>query len=131
MQADRSIATACFVGQTDLLKTQLERPNSVSMAIGMRISVVIPIHNRQALGERALRSAVAQGIDGMEVVVVDDYSQTPFGLPPDITGRADVRVIRHSENRGAAAARNTGVEAARGGWVAFLDSDDYWLADTL
>jgi glycosyltransferase involved in cell wall biosynthesis len=101
------------------------------MAIGMRISVVIPVHNRQALGERALRSAMAQAIDGMEVVVVDDCSQTPFGLPADITGRADVRLIRHSENRGAAAARNTGVEAARAGWVAFLDSDDYWLADTL
>lgn len=97
----------------------------------MRISVVIPVLNRQALCERALRSALAQQIDGLETIIVDDGSQPPFQLPAHIAEHPDVRVFRHEENRGPAAARNTGVGAARGEWIACLDSDDYWLADTL
>jgi glycosyltransferase involved in cell wall biosynthesis len=97
----------------------------------MRVSVVIPVHNRQAPGERALRSALAQGLDAMEVIVVDDGSQPPFALPADIAAKPNVRLVRHDQNRGAAAARNTGIGAARADWIALLDSDDYWLTDTL
>jgi len=97
----------------------------------MRVSVIIPVHNRQTLCERALRSALAQQVGDVETIIVDDGSQPPFRLPTDLAGTSDVRVIRHDNNRGPAAARNTGVEAARGEWIAFLDSDDYWLAGTL
>jgi len=93
-------------------------------------SIIIPVFNRQALCERALRSAIAQDVADTEIIVVDDYSQPPFTLPPDLSGGA-IRVIRHDRNRGAAAARNTGIEAAQGEWLAFLDSDDTWLPDTL
>jgi glycosyltransferase involved in cell wall biosynthesis len=61
------------------------------------------------------------------VVVVDDASPTP--VEPSVTNLYDdltVDVVRHEENRGAAAARNTGVETADTEYVAFLDSDDYW-----
>ena len=97
----------------------------------MRVSIVIPVYDRQALGERALRSAVAQDVGGMEVVVVDDGSDQPFALPTDLASDPRVRVIRHEENRGAGRTRDSGVAAARGDWIAFLDSDDYWLPDTL
>ena len=97
----------------------------------MRISVVIPVYDRQALGERALRSARAQGVAGMEIIVVDDGSNPPFQLPADIASDQHMRVVRHESNRGAGRARDSGVAAARSDWIAFLDSDDYWLPGTL
>jgi cellulose synthase/poly-beta-1,6-N-acetylglucosamine synthase-like glycosyltransferase len=97
----------------------------------MRVSVIIPVHDRQTLCERALRSVLAQHVADMETIIVDDGSQSPFRLPADIAETPGIRVIRHDRNRGPAAARNTGVDAARGEWIAFLDSDDYWLAGTL
>jgi len=97
----------------------------------MRVSIIIPVYDRQALGERALRSARSQDVDGMEVVLVDDASDPPFQLPADLAADPRVRVVRHEENRGAGRSRDTGVAAARGDWIAFLDSDDYWLPGTL
>lgn len=96
-----------------------------------RVSVIIPIYNRQFLGERSLRSALAQNVDGLEIVVVDDFSDPPFCLPDDLAANSNVRLIRHRQNGGESVARNTGIDAARGEWIAFLDSDDYWLPDTL
>jgi glycosyltransferase involved in cell wall biosynthesis len=97
----------------------------------MRLSVVTPVYDRQKLGERALRSALSQDVDGMEIVVVDDCSAPPFKLPADLASDPRVRVLRHEINQGAGRARDTGVAASRGDWVAFLDSDDYWLPGTL
>jgi len=96
-----------------------------------RLSVVIPVHDRQALGARALASARAQDVDGLEIIVVDDCSPVPFALPADSASDSRVRLLRHDENRGPGQARDTGVAASRGGWIAFLDSDDYWLPGTL
>jgi glycosyltransferase involved in cell wall biosynthesis len=97
----------------------------------MRVSVIIPLYDRQALGERALRSARSQDVDDMEVVVVDDGSDPPFEVPADLASDPRVRAVRHEKNRGAGRSRDTGVAAARGDWIAFLDSDDYWLPGTL
>jgi glycosyltransferase involved in cell wall biosynthesis len=97
----------------------------------MRVSVVIPVYERQALGERALHSARSQDVDGMEIVLVDDGSDPAFRVPADLAADARIRVIRHEKNRGAGRARDTGVASARGAWIAFLDSDDYWLPGTL
>lgn len=94
-----------------------------------RISVIIPVFNRQQTAERAVRSALDQNLGDSEIVIVDDGSRPPFDLPGALA-KPNVRVAIQS-NRGAAAARNTGIEAARGDWIAFLDSDDYWLPDTL
>lgn len=93
-----------------------------------KVSVVIPVFNRQEKAERAVASALAQDVADLEVVVVDDGSEKPFALP-GADGR--VRIIRHAENRGAAAARNTAIREAVGAWLAFLDSDDVWLPGKL
>jgi len=93
-------------------------------------TIIIPVFNRQALCERALHSVVAQDVGNAEIIVVDDCSQPAFELPAGLSGHG-IRVVRHEKNLGAAAARNTGIEAAQGEWLLFLDSDDYWLADTL
>jgi glycosyltransferase involved in cell wall biosynthesis len=96
-----------------------------------RVSVIIPVFNRQKLGERALRSAVAQELNGMEIVVFDDCSTPPFEIPADLKGRADISLLRSEHNEGESASRNAAVAAARGSWLAFLDSDDYWVAGSL
>lgn len=95
------------------------------------VSVITPVYNRQDLGVRAIRSILAQSMSGFEIVVIDDFSEPAFKLPDDIAALPFVRLIRHAHNKGESAARNTGVAAARAEWVAFLDSDDYWLPDTL
>jgi glycosyltransferase involved in cell wall biosynthesis len=97
----------------------------------MRVSVVIPVYERQTLAERALRSARSQDVDGMEIIAIDDASEPPFQLPADLAADPRVRVLRHAQNRGAGRARDTGVGATQGEWIAFLDSDDYWLPGTL
>ena len=95
------------------------------------VSVVIPTHNRRRLLGQTLWSALAQrGVD-FEVLVVDDGSTdgTADGLAA--LGDHRVRLLRHEHPRGVATARNTGVAAARGAWVAFLDDDDLWAPDKL
>src|SRR5262245_42460362 len=95
------------------------------------VSVIIPVYNRQALGERALRSALAQGVLGMEIIIVDDGSQPAFVLPADLSTLPQIRLLRHETNRGESGARNSAIAAASGEWIAHLDSDDYWLAGSL
>jgi glycosyltransferase involved in cell wall biosynthesis len=89
------------------------------------VSVVIPTYNRRGTVGAAVRSALDQDYRPLEVVVVDDGStdDTAGGLA-EFGDR--IRLIRHPVNRGASAARNTGIEASRGEYVAFLDSDDLW-----
>lgn len=90
------------------------------------VSVVIPTHNRAEMVSRAIRSALAQDYSAMEVIVVDDGSTDD--TPAVLTGfDTRIRSIRFEENRGGAAARNAGIEAAKGEFVAFLDSDDEWM----
>jgi len=97
----------------------------------MRLSVIIPVYDRQAPGERALRSVLAQDVDRMEVIIVDDHSPSPFRLAGEAACDPRVRVLRHQSNRGAGAARDTGFAESLGEWIAFLDSDDVWLPGTL
>jgi glycosyltransferase involved in cell wall biosynthesis len=92
-----------------------------------QVSVVIPTRNRWSLLSRcALRSALAQKEVDIEVIVVDDCStdETPERLARLEESR--LRVIRRDGPGNVSAARNAGVAAARGTWVAFLDDDDVW-----
>jgi glycosyltransferase involved in cell wall biosynthesis len=94
-----------------------------------RVSVIIPTYNRTALVQEAVASVLAQTYRDFEVVVVDDGSTD--GTTAALADYQEVQVHRHRRRRGVAAARNTGVAAARGQWLAFLDSDDLWLPDKL
>jgi len=86
------------------------------------VSVVIPTYNYGHLLAAAVDSALAQTYPAVEVVVVDDGSTDD--TPSRLAGYGDrIRVIRQ-ENQGLSAARNTGIRAARGEYVALLDSDD-------
>lgn len=94
----------------------------------MLISVVIPAFGRAETLDLAVRSALDQTSPCREVIVVDDASPVPVALSG---GDPRVKVLRHAENRGPSASRATGVAAASGDWIAFLDSDDRWLPNKL
>lgn len=89
------------------------------------VSVIIPHFNRQELIVPTLEALRAQTLTDWELIVVDDASrEDPTGVIRSVIPAA--RVIRQPDNRGPAAARNAGIDAARGRFVAFLDSDDHW-----
>jgi glycosyltransferase involved in cell wall biosynthesis len=89
-------------------------------------TIVIPTRDRQHLLERAVRSALTQTVEDVQVVVVDDGSAEPVRL-----GLRDPRllVVRNHRVLGACAARNAGLRAAEGAWVTFTDDDDELLPD--
>ncbi|HLK85095.1 MAG TPA: glycosyltransferase [Candidatus Binataceae bacterium] len=89
------------------------------------ISVIIPTYNRRAMLSEALASVRAQHDASFEVIVVDDGS-TDRTWDDLAAAEGAVRAIR-IEHRGPAAARNRGLALARGGLIAFLDSDDLWM----
>ncbi len=98
-----------------------------------RVSVIIPTFNRAHLLRRALASVLSQDFTDFEVLVIDDHSTDGTqGLLDDVRS-ADPRVrgFLQPENRGVSAARNRGFREARGELIAFLDSDDEWLAGKL
>ena len=94
------------------------------------VSVVIPAYNAERTLEASIRSVLAQTMRDLELVVVDDGSaDQTVALAGSIS---DPRVsVLSQDNAGAAAARNTGIRAATGRYVAFLDADDLWVADKL
>ena len=92
------------------------------------VSVIIPVYNgARYLGE-ALESVFAQTYRPFEVIVVDDGSSDDSGKIAQ--SFSDVRYI-HQANQGVAAARNNGIEAARGEFFAFIDQDDLWIPEKL
>lgn len=96
------------------------------------VSIVIPCRNRKGLIRACLDSVLSQTFADHEVIVVDDGSTdgTAEMLESDTRYR-HVRCLRHDSPRGAQAARNTGIRAARGRYVAFQDSDDEWAPNKL
>lgn len=94
------------------------------MTADFRVSVVVPCYNGEAYLERTLQSALDQTLPPREVIVVDD------GSTDDSVGVAQsfgslVKVIRQA-NAGESRARNVGIDAATGDWIALLDADDVW-----
>jgi glycosyltransferase involved in cell wall biosynthesis len=97
------------------------------------VSVIIPTHNRAQFIQRAIASVLEQSPAVLEVIVVDDGSKDETESIVTNCARKDARIrfLRHDRQKGAQAARNTGLRAAQGEWIAFLDSDDQWLPDSL
>ena len=92
-----------------------------------RVSVVIATHNRAEWLPRAVGSVLAQTWTDFELLIVDDHStdETPAAIARFADAR--IRSFRHERNFGQSKALNTGIEHARGEYVAFLDDDDAWL----
>lgn len=96
-----------------------------------QISVVIPLYNKEAEIERALKSVISQSLTPHEIIVVDDGSTDASAqIVREVIESHPEHNIRlvSQENRGVSAARNRGIEEATGEYVAFLDGDDYYLS---
>lgn len=100
------------------------------MSDGPLVSVVIPAYNAARTIAKTLDSALGQEISDIEVIVVDDGSRDDTAAVVRRNGDPRVRLLQRA-NGGVASARNAGIEAARGIWVAFLDADDIWLPHKL
>ncbi len=99
----------------------------------MKVSVIIPVYNTAPYIERCLYSVLRQSYNNIEIILVDDHGtdnsmvlatrllETPSG---ENAQPLSLKILHHTENRGLSAARNTGLDAATGDYVFFLDSDD-------
>ncbi|MHC5139531.1 MAG: glycosyltransferase family 2 protein, partial [Planctomycetota bacterium] len=95
----------------------------------LTISAVIPAYNAAKYIARSIDSVLAQTHPVDEIVIVDDGStDNTAAIIKDYGDK--VRYI-HQPNAGVSAARNTGIEAATGNWIAFLDADDEWLPEKI
>jgi glycosyltransferase involved in cell wall biosynthesis len=90
-----------------------------------RVSVIMPVYNVEAYVAEAVQSVLDQSFRDFELIIVDDGGSDQS--IPICLGFDDARIrIIHQENRGLAGARNTGIAAAYGEYIALLDSDDRW-----
>jgi len=90
------------------------------------VSVIIPVYNRQEEIAASLASVTRQSHTDLDIIVVDDGSKDATVDVAAASGDPRIRILRHDHNQGSSVARNTGLAAMRGQWVAFLDSDDIW-----
>lgn len=95
------------------------------------VSVIIPVYNDADGLRRALASVREQSMGDFEIIVIDDGSTDDLNAVLVAAQDDRLRLLQHDTNRGAAAARNTGIRAASGEFIAFLDSDDEWLSEKL
>jgi succinoglycan biosynthesis protein ExoO len=94
----------------------------------MDFSVIIPAYNVSSIVERAIESAAAQTLPALEILVIDDCSTDNTVEVVKALGREipSLRLLSTPANGGPGAARNVGLRAAKGDWIALLDSDDAW-----
>lgn len=95
------------------------------------VSVIIPTYNRAHLIGRAIQSVLNQTYQDFEIIVVDDGSTDNTDEVVKDFGDERIGYIRHKGNKGGAAARNTGIRAAKGEYIAFLDDDDEFLPNKI
>jgi len=95
------------------------------------VSVVLPTYNRAHLVGGAIQSVLDQTYRDFEIIVVDDGSSDNTEEVIKSFSDPRIRYVRHQENRGGSAARNTGIKLAKGEFIAFQDSDDEWLSEKL
>ncbi len=96
-----------------------------------KVSVVMPVYNVAAFVKDAIKSVLAQSFDNFELLIINDCSTDNSRALCQQFSDLRVRIIDHEQNKGLAAARNTGIRHAIGQYVAFIDSDDLWHINKL
>ena len=95
-----------------------------------KVSIIIPTFNRLPMLKEAVDSVLAQDFEDFELIIVDDGS-TDGTADKMIKYGGRIKLLRHKENRGVSAARNSGIIHAKGKYIGFLDSDDLWVKGKL
>jgi glycosyltransferase involved in cell wall biosynthesis len=96
-----------------------------------KVSVILPTYNRAHLIDRAIRSVLSQTYQDFELIVIDDGSTDKTEEVVKSFNDSRIRYFQQNVNKGPAAARNIGIKAANGEYIAFQDSDDEWLPEKL
>jgi glycosyltransferase involved in cell wall biosynthesis len=96
-----------------------------------KISVIIPTYNGSRNIKRAIQSVFNQDYPNIEIIVVNDASTDDTVDLVESIKDSRIKLLKHLENRGVSAARNTGIKASTGKYIAFLDDDDEWLPTKL
>ena len=95
-----------------------------------KVSVIVPVYNTEKYLEECISSITSQTIREIEIIIVDDGSREECAVLCDSLAKTDDRIrVIHKENAGPGFARNTGIEAANGEYIGFVDSDDYIKPD--
>lgn len=99
----------------------------------IQVSVIMPAYNSEGFIAQAIESVVSQTHFDWELIIVDDCSKDKTTSIIESYAEKEPRIVflQHHQNQGVAAARNSALGAAQGDYIAFLDSDDYWLPDKL
>jgi len=95
------------------------------------VSVIIPTYNRESSVGESILSVLNQTYQNFELIIVDDGSTDNTKSVVSKIEDARIVLVTHQINKGASAARNTGIGTAKGELIAFLDSDDRWLPEKL
>ena len=95
------------------------------------VSVVIPTYNRCKELKRALESVLSQTHKNLEVIVIDNNSTDNTNAMLESLNDQRIRLLKINNNGVIAASRNLGIQASKGKWIAFLDSDDWWYSNKL
>lgn len=96
----------------------------------IKLSIIIPVFNVEKYVQTCLDSVIEQSFRNFEVIVVDDGSTDGSPTICDAAAKQDGRIcVIHQQNGGLSAARNAGLDIARGEWIGFLDSDDFIMPD--
>lgn len=89
-------------------------------------SVIVPVYNSEKTLKYCIESILNQTIDDLELILVDDGSTDASGVICDDYMKKDNRIkVFHQSNKGVSAARNRGLEEAKGKWIVFVGSDDF------
>ena len=93
------------------------------------VSVIVPTYNRPGMLIETLKSILKQSYEVFEIIVVNDAGVNVENIITDLNQKQNIVYIKHSKNKGLAAARNTGISAAKGKYIAYLDDDDIFYPE--
>ncbi len=96
-----------------------------------KVSIIVPVYNAKACIADTIMSVCGQSYKEFELLLVDDASTDGTRFVMESLASDNIRILDNTDKKGAAGARNTGIAAASGRYIAFIDADDLWEKDKL